>query len=59
MLIVIGLAIVLGSVLGGFLPHGDLRVLWQPLEILIIVGSALGAFSSPIPYRSSSVCSGT
>ena len=44
MLIVIGLAIVLGSVLGGFLPHGDLRVLWQPLEVLIIVGSALGAF---------------
>jgi chemotaxis protein MotA len=44
MLIVIGLAIVLGSVLGGFLPHGDLRVLWQPLEVLIIVGAALGAF---------------
>jgi MFS family permease len=44
MLIVIGLAIVLGSVLGGFLPHGDLRVLWQPLEVLIILGAALGAF---------------
>src|SRR5262245_6180016 len=53
MLIVIGLAIVLGSVLGGFLPHGDLRVLWQPLEVLIIVGAALGAFiiANPLPVQ--------
>jgi flagellar motor component MotA len=32
MLFVIGLAVVIGSVVGGFLPHGDLRVLWQPLD---------------------------
>jgi chemotaxis protein MotA len=44
MLFVIGLAVVIGSVLGGFLPHGDIRVLWQPLEILIIGGAAIGAF---------------
>jgi chemotaxis protein MotA len=53
MLIVIGLAIVVGSVLGGFLPHGDLRVLWQPLEVLIILGSAVGAFiiANPISVQ--------
>ena len=26
------------------MPHGDLAVLWQPLEILIIAGCAFGAF---------------
>jgi chemotaxis protein MotA len=44
MLFVIGLAVVIGSVVGGFLPHGDLRVLWQPLELVIILGAAIGAF---------------
>ena len=33
-----------GSVAGGYVPHGDLRVLWQPLEFLIILGAALGGF---------------
>ncbi len=40
----IGLTIVLGSILGGYMPHGDLAVLWQPLELLIIGGRAFGAF---------------
>jgi chemotaxis protein MotA len=44
MLFVIGFLVVVGSVLGGFLPHGDIAVLWQPLEILIIGGAAIGAF---------------
>ena len=44
MFFLIGLAIVIGSVLGGFMPHGDIRVLNQPLEVLIIVGAAIGAF---------------
>jgi chemotaxis protein MotA len=44
MLFFIGLAIVIGSVLGGYMPHGDLRVLNQPLEFLIIFGAASGAF---------------
>ena len=44
MLFFIGLAIVLGSILGGYMPHGDLDVLWQPLEFLIIMGCAFGAF---------------
>ncbi len=44
MFILIGLAIVVGSVMGGYLPHGDIRVLLQPLELLIIGGAAVGAF---------------
>ena len=44
MLFVIGLVVVVGSVLGGYLPHGDIRVLWQPLEVLIILGAAIGGF---------------
>jgi chemotaxis protein MotA len=44
MFFLIGLAVVIGSVLGGYLPHGDARVLWQPLEFLIIMGAALGSF---------------
>ncbi len=41
MLFFIGPAIVLGSILGGYMPHGGLAVLWQPLELLIIGGRAL------------------
>jgi len=44
MLFFVGLLIVIGSILGGYMPHGDLAVLWQPLEILIIAGCAFGAF---------------
>lgn len=44
MLFFIGVAIVTGSILGGYMPHGDLSVLWQPLEYLIIMGCAFGAF---------------
>ena len=44
MFFLIGVAIVVGSVLGGYMPHGDIRVLNQPLELLIIGGAALGAF---------------
>jgi len=44
MFFIIGIVIVFGSVAGGYAPHGDLRVLWQPLEYLIILGAALGGF---------------
>ncbi len=44
MFFIIGLLVVIGSVLGGYMPHGDIRVLWQPLEVLIIMGGAIGAF---------------
>ena len=54
MFFLIGLVVVFGSVLGGYLPHGDLGVLIQPLEVLIIGGAALGGFiiSNPKPVLS-------
>ena len=44
MLIVIGIVVLFGSILGGYLPHGKLEVLIQPLEFLIIGGAALAGF---------------
>ena len=41
----IGMIVVIGSVIGGYvLHHGKLAVLWQPTEFLIIIGAAIGAF---------------
>ena len=41
----IGCLIVIGSVIGGYTWHGgNLALLWQPSELLIIGGSGLGAF---------------
>ena len=40
----IGVVVVIGSILGGYLPHGTIDVLLQPLEFLIIGGAALGGF---------------
>ncbi|MBI4698426.1 MAG: flagellar motor stator protein MotA [Nitrospirae bacterium] len=51
MLILIGAAVVLGSVILGYLmEHGNLGVLFQPAELVIIFGAATGSFliSSPI-----------
>lgn len=50
MFAIIGIVIVLGGVIGGYLlEHGNLHVLWQPAEGVIIFGAAIGAFliSSP------------
>lgn len=45
MLIIIGAIVVTFSVLVGYVLHGgNLPVLWQPTEVLIIFGAALGAF---------------
>lgn len=45
MRLIIGYAIVFGSVIGGYLmAHGKLLALWQPAELVIIGGGALGAF---------------
>ena len=45
MLFFVGFSVVLLSVAGGYLWHGGvLGVLWQPSEILIILGAAFGAF---------------
>lgn len=45
MLVIIGYAVVLGSVFGGFaLAGGHLAALFQPVELLMIGGAAAGAF---------------
>ncbi|BBI98733.1 flagellar motor protein MotA [Ferrigenium kumadai] len=45
MLVIVGYVVVLGSVFGGFaLAGGHLGALFQPVELLMIGGAALGAF---------------
>lgn len=45
MFVIIGYLVVVASCLGGYaLAGGHLHALWQPLELLIIGGSAAGAF---------------
>lgn len=44
MLVIIGAIIVLVCVFGAYSVHGDLGVLFQPLEFVIILGAAIGAF---------------
>ena len=44
MLFFVGLMVVFGAILGGYLPHGKIEVLWQPLEFVIIAGAAFGGF---------------
>ena len=45
MFVIIGLLIVIGSVIGGYvMHHGKVGVLWQPTEFIIIGGAGLGAF---------------
>ena len=43
--LIVGIVLVLGCVAGGFvLSSGHLAALWQPYELMIIGGAALGAF---------------
>jgi len=43
MFVIIGILVVLGAVVGGYLmEHGNIRVLLQPAELLIIGGAGLG-----------------
>ncbi len=52
MISILGIAIVLGCIVGGYLmEHGILKVLVQPAELLIIFGSAAGAViaANPLP----------
>jgi len=52
MLLLVGTVIVIASVIGGFiLSHGELGALWQPYELIIIGGSALGAFLASNPPK--------
>lgn len=49
MFFIIGIVLVIGCVFGGYSVHGDLRILWQPIEYVIILGGALGAFLAGNP----------
>jgi len=52
MLLIIGSILVIASVVGGFvLSHGELMALWQPYELIIIVGAAGGAFLASNPPK--------
>src|ERR1700751_3480593 len=43
MFVIIGILVVFGAVAGGYLmEHGNLRVLMQPAELIIIGGAAIG-----------------
>jgi chemotaxis protein MotA len=51
-LIIIGAIIVMACVVGGYLlEHGNLSMLFQPIELLIIGGAALGALIIASPIR--------
>ena len=52
MFAILGIVIVIGSVVGGYLlSHGNMKVLFQPYEMLIIAGSAFGTLfiANPLP----------
>ncbi|WP_313645355.1 flagellar motor stator protein MotA [Stenotrophomonas sp.] len=52
MLILVGLLVVIVAVLGGYVgAHGRLGALWQPYELVIIGGAALGAFLIGTPIK--------
>lgn len=52
MLKILGFIIVIASVAGGYvLSHGELAALWQPFELVIIGGAALGAFITANPGK--------
>jgi chemotaxis protein MotA len=46
---IIGTVTVVGCVLGGYLPHGSIGILIQPLELVIICGAAFGAYVIATP----------
>lgn len=52
MFVIIGILVVIGSIIGGYLmEHGKLAVLFQPAELVIIGGAALGTLliANPLP----------
>jgi chemotaxis protein MotA len=52
MFVIIGFLVVIGAILGGYLlEHGNLKVLIQPAELIIIGGSGLGTLliANPLP----------
>jgi chemotaxis protein MotA len=52
MFVIIGIVVVLACVIGGFLLEGgNLAVLWQPVELLIIFGSGIGSLLVGSPMQ--------
>jgi chemotaxis protein MotA len=52
MFVIIGMVVVIGSVIGGYvMHHGNLSVLFQPTELLIIGGAAVGGFVIQSPTK--------
>jgi chemotaxis protein MotA len=52
MFVIIGIVVVIGAILGGYLmEHGNVRVLMQPAELLIIGGAALGTLLIANPLQ--------
>ncbi len=52
MFVIIGIAVVLGCVVGGYvMSHGNLAILWQPNEFIIIFGAAIGGFVIASPMK--------
>ena len=52
MFFIIGVIVVLSAVIGGYLlEHGNLSLLYQPVELLIIGGAAIGAFLISNPLK--------
>jgi chemotaxis protein MotA len=52
MFVILGILIVIGAIAGGYvLEHGELLVLMQPAELLIILGAAIGTIliANPVP----------
>jgi len=56
MFVIIGILVVLGAVIGGYLmEHGNLSVLVQPAEVVIIFGAALGSLIIAAPPKAISM----
>jgi chemotaxis protein MotA len=52
MFVIIGVIVVILGVVGGYLlEHGPLHVLWQPAELVIIGGAALGSLLISAPLK--------
>jgi chemotaxis protein MotA len=52
MYVIIGIVTLLVGIIGGYLlEHGNLSVLWQPAELVIIGGAGLGAFFIMTPPK--------
>ncbi|MDA8083990.1 MAG: flagellar motor stator protein MotA [Nitrospiraceae bacterium] len=49
---IIGIIVVFGGIISGYLmEHGNLHVLWQPAELVIIGGAAIGSFLIASPPK--------